>query len=263
MPTFLANPLGLLGLLAIPAILIIHMLREKSRRVRVSTLFLLDPLAPRSPHGRAIHFLQNSIPLWLQLLAALLATWLLVDPRWVRANSFQSVAVILDSTASMSVCRERVMTELPASLRQMARLAAHTDWSLGTSDAPGVLLYRGPDVGQVIGALSRWQPLLARHDPAPAFATALANSRGGGTILYVSDEQPERLPAGVTLLAYGRAIENCGFAGVRTWKDDDGGHWEAIVKNSGNGPQDREWSLEAGGLQTHPEKLHLDPGQLQ
>src|SRR3954471_11213153 len=81
MPTFFANPWGLLGLLAIPAILVIHMLREKSRRVRVSTLFLLPPLLPRTPHGRAIHFLQNSIPLWLQLLSALLATWLLADPR--------------------------------------------------------------------------------------------------------------------------------------------------------------------------------------
>src|SRR4051794_33426660 len=143
MPTFLANPFGLLGLLAIPAIIVIHMLREKSRRMRVSTLFLLDPLAPRTPHGRAIHFLQNSIPLWLQLLSALLATWLLADPRWVRANSFQSVAVILDASASMSVCRERVMAELPQALREVSRLAAHTDWTIGTSNAPGAPLYHG------------------------------------------------------------------------------------------------------------------------
>src|SRR3978361_1505403 len=143
MPTFFANPYGLLGLLAIPAILIIHMLREKSRRLRVSTLFLLAPIPPRTPRGRALHFIQNSWPLWLQLLCALLCTWLLADPRWVRANSFQSVTVILDSTASMSASRARVLTELPAALRAQGRLASETEWVVATTDAPGLALYRG------------------------------------------------------------------------------------------------------------------------
>src|SRR3954447_14318781 len=160
MPAFFANPFGLLGLLAVPAILVIHMLREKSRRLRVSTLFLLDPLAPRTPRGRAIHFIQNSIPLWLQLLAALLCTWLLADPRWVRANSFQSVAVILDSSASMSVCRDRALSQVPGLLRHLARMASRTEWTIGTSDGPGAPLYHGPDAADALAALQQWRPLL-------------------------------------------------------------------------------------------------------
>src|SRR4051812_22773073 len=220
MPTFFANPLGLLGLLAIPAILIIHMLREKSRKVRVSTLFLLAPIPPRTPRGRALHFIQNSWPLWLQLLAALLCTWLLADPRWVRANSFQSVAVILDSSASMSACRTRVLAQLPGVLRAQARLASETEWVVATSDAPGLALYRGRELREALAAVERWQPLPPRHAPAPAVANALANGRGQGRVLFVSGEQPGALPAGVALVAFGRPVGNAGFVGVRTWWEE-------------------------------------------
>jgi hypothetical protein len=263
MPTFFANPWGLLGLLAIPAILVIHMLREKSRRVRVSTLFLLPPMAPRTPRGRALHFIQNSWPLWLQLLCALLCTWLLADPRWVRANSFQSVAIILDSTASMSACRERVLAELPAVLRDQARSAARTEWVISTSAAPGGVLYRGDTLRDALAALDRWEPLHPRLDPAPAFATALANARGQGTILFVSDEQPESLPAGITLLAFGKPIDNVGFAGVRSWRDEEGAHWEAIVKNSGVTPQERNWTFETDSIKSRPQIIRLAPGQIE
>lgn len=263
MPTFFANPWGLLGLLAIPAILIIHMLREKSRKVRVSTLFLLPPLAPRTPRGRALHFIQNSWPLWLQLLCALLCTWLLADPRWVRANSFQSVAVILDSTASMSASRDRVLAELPAVLRKEARSASRTEWVISTSAAPGLSLYRGGGLRDALAALDRWQPLHPRLDPAPAFANALANARGQGIILFVTDEQPESLPAGVTLLAFGKPIDNVGFAGVRSWRDSDGAHWEAIVKNAGATPQERNWTFETESLKSRPQIVRLAPGQME
>lgn len=263
MPTFLANPWGLLGLLAIPAILIIHMLREKSRRVRVSTLFLLPPQPPRTPRGRALHFIQNSWPLWLQLLCTLLCTWLLIDPRWVRANSFQSVAVILDSTASMSACRDRVLAQLPAMLREEERAASRTEWVISTSAAPGLALYRGGVLREALAALDGWEPLHPHFDPAPAFANALANARGQGVILFVSDEQPESLPAGVTLLAFGKPIENVGFAGARTWRDDDGAHWEAIVKNAGATVQERNWTFETDSVKSRPQIIRLAPGQIE
>lgn len=263
MPTFFANPWGLLGLLAIPAILIIHMLREKSRRVRVSTLFLLPPMAPRTPRGRALHWIQNSWPLWLQLLCALLCTWLLADPRWVRANSFQSIAVILDSTASMSASRDRVLAELPKVLREEERSASRTEWVISTSAAPGLALYRGGVLRDALASLERWDPLHPRLDPAPAFANALANARGQGIILFVSDEQPESLPAGVTLLAFGKPIDNVGFAGVRSWRDDDGAHWEAIVKNSGATPQERNWTFETDSIKSRPQVVRLAPGQIE
>ena len=47
----LANPAGLWALMAIPLVLLIHFLQEQSRRVRVSTLFLLERVQPESVGG--------------------------------------------------------------------------------------------------------------------------------------------------------------------------------------------------------------------
>ena len=110
---------------------------------------------------------------------------------------------------------------------------------------------------------SGWEPLHPHFDPAPAFANALANARGQGVILFVSDEQPESLPAGVTLLAFGKPIENVGFAGARTWRDDDGAHWEAIVKNAGATPQERNWTFETDSVKSRPQIIRLAPGQIE
>ncbi|RYD79641.1 MAG: hypothetical protein EOP84_12790 [Verrucomicrobiaceae bacterium] len=207
MPDQFANPLGFLGLLAIPAILAIHFLREKSRRVHVSTLFLLERMEPRTPTGRTFHNLQNSLPLWLQLLIALLCTWLLVQPLWLRADSRQRVTVVLDPTASMFAARERVIAELPPVLREMSKAAAETDWVLVTADRAETPLYRGTDLAVLVSAFEDWQPLLPSFDPSRALSVALLDARGG-PVLFVSDRQPETLPAGVTLMAFGEPIEN-------------------------------------------------------
>ncbi|MEZ7956525.1 MAG: hypothetical protein QMC23_07575 [Rubritalea sp.] len=53
----------------------------------------------------------NSIPLWLQLLIVLLITWLLVQPRFVKSNSTQRIAIVLDSSASMSVFTEETKSK--------------------------------------------------------------------------------------------------------------------------------------------------------
>ena len=169
MPDFFANPLGFLGLLAVPAILFIHLLREKSRRIRVSTLFLLERLPPRTPRGRTIHFLQNSRALWLQLLIALLCTWLLVQPHWLRRDSTQRVTLILDNSASMSAFRTRILDELPRILGVAARAAVRTEWVVLTSDQPDTPLFHGTELRGVLASLDSWQPLLPSHDPAPGF----------------------------------------------------------------------------------------------
>ncbi|MHA3774089.1 BatA domain-containing protein [Verrucomicrobiota bacterium sgz303538] len=261
MPDQFANPLGFLGLFAIPMILTIHLLREKSRRVKVSTLFLLERLEPRTPTGRTIHRLQNSIPLWLQLLIALLCTWLLVQPLWLRADSRQRVTVVLDPTASMSAARSRVLEQLPPVLREMSRAAAQTDWVLFTADRPESPLYRGGDIAALENALGQWQPLLPSLDPSRAFSVALLDARGG-PVLFVSDRAPDTLPAGVTLMAFGEGVENCGFAGVRTWRDRDGAHFEALVRNAGAQPQEREWWIETERFRSQPQRVVLQPGQI-
>src|ERR1051326_1563747 len=104
MPIF-ANPVGLWALLGVPPILAIHFLQQRARVARTSTWFLIEKLAPDSARGRTWDRLRSSRTLWLQLLAVLAVTWLLAEPRWVRAESAQTVVIVLDASASMEAFR--------------------------------------------------------------------------------------------------------------------------------------------------------------
>ena len=96
------NPLGLLSLLAIPAILAIHFLQRKSVTLPVSTLFLLERTQREATSGRRFERLIPSVPLWMQLLAVLLLAWLLSEPRFKKENSVQRVVIVVDGSASMT-----------------------------------------------------------------------------------------------------------------------------------------------------------------
>src|SRR4051812_17588628 len=97
----IGNTAGLWALVGVPAILAIHFLQQRARVARTSTWFLIERLAPDSARGRTWDRLRTSRNLWLQLIAVLLATWILIEPRWVRSESAQTVVVVFDASASM------------------------------------------------------------------------------------------------------------------------------------------------------------------
>ncbi|MFM2169920.1 MAG: hypothetical protein RI957_149, partial [Verrucomicrobiota bacterium] len=92
MPTF-ANPAGLWALLGIPVVVLIHFLQRKAQIIPVSTLFLLEKTQREASSGRHFDRLTQSVPLWMQMLAVALLTWLLVEPRYPLARSTQRIAI--------------------------------------------------------------------------------------------------------------------------------------------------------------------------
>lgn len=99
--SFLA-PLGFLALLALPIILILHMLRERRRRVIVPSL-LLWQLLPRTQEAQRRKRLPLTLLLLLHLLAAALLALALAQPQWTlpvfgRAGH---TAVVIDTSTSM------------------------------------------------------------------------------------------------------------------------------------------------------------------
>ena len=167
LPTF-ANPAGFWALLGVPVILAIHFLQQRSRMAVISTLFLLETLAPESRGGRTWSRLRASRVLLLQLLAVLLATWVLTGPRWLRGESAQTVVVVLDSAVSMGAFRAEAVAAAGKKLAASESRAAHTEWVVMTSDPRQPPLYSGPDRTAAEAALSGWRPRLGTHDYAPA-----------------------------------------------------------------------------------------------
>ncbi|WP_050029815.1 BatA domain-containing protein [Verrucomicrobium sp. BvORR034] len=266
MRLLLANPAGLWALLAIPAVLVIHFLQERSRRLRVSTLFLLERVRPESTGGAKFERLRNSVPLWLQLLAALLLTWLLVEPRWIKEDSRQTVVVVLDSSVSMEAFKEPTRELLAEKLRGWSRAAARTEWHLLETDVRKPTLYTGSELAGVLKAYDGWKPVLGTHRPDEALQVGSGLVKEHGIVIFVTDRKAE-VAAGVAVLSAGEEIENVGWAGVETTLvkpgvPDSGVKWSVLVRNYGKAPQTRQWWVEQEGS-TEPKRssLTLAPGQ--
>ena len=266
----LANPWGLVALAAVPLLIVIHSLRQRSRRVVTSTLFLLEHAGPLSTGGIRLERFRQAVPFWMQLLASLALTWLLVEPRFIRADSRQTVAVVLDSSASMAAFREPTVAALERVLERLGAVSGHTDWHLLETGPRRPPLHAGDTLAGLLSALPAWQPTLGTHDftAALAVAQALAPADRGAVILVT--DRDVAVPPGVALLSVGTPIDNTGFVGADVSADaaasdaSSGGpspRWRAIVANRGQLPSRRRLTLLTGpaaGLPTAPTPTPLD-----
>lgn len=291
MDLVLANPWGLAALVAVPLLVAVHCLRQRSLRVRTSTLFLLDHAAPRPVGGRRLERFQGGLPFWFELAAILAATWLLVEPRWIRADSRQTIVVLLDGSVSLGAYLDETKEALARTLRRLDASAAATRWHL-LDTAPGRgPLHAGDRLDDLLAALDGWRPTAGSHDVRPAVAQALslAPADRGGTIL-VTDRRL-RVPPGVALFSVATPIANVGFTGADAIVDEPFGapdpgstpaapvavgtdgppspsRWRALVTNHGTLPAARRLSLFAGDARSRPAEaageglaLDLAPGE--
>src|SRR5690349_18186769 len=100
--TFLL-PLGLLALLTLPVILLLHLLRERRRRVAVPSLLHWQNL-PRKHEGERIRRIPLTLLLLLHLLVAALIGLALGRPQLVGAlgGGARQIAIIVDTSTSMA-----------------------------------------------------------------------------------------------------------------------------------------------------------------
>jgi len=252
-----ANPLALWALLALPVILAIHCLQERARRLRVSTLFLLERVAPKSASGARFERLRNSLPLWLQLIAAALIAWLLAEPRWVRADSVQTIVVVLDSSASMSAFKDEAKTALNRTLGRWSQNAVKTQWQVLETDASKPTLYSGTQLDEALTSLDRWHPMKGTHSADDAFMIARSFVKDGhGIVIHVTDHKIE-VPSYIALIAVGVPKDNAGFSGIEVKLEQGRMKWRALVTNHGATTQSRTWWIEHK-LASEPTKSKLD-----
>ena len=260
MPLF-SNPAGFWALLGVPAILAIHFLQQRAKVARTSTWFLIEKLAPDSARGRTWERLRTSRTLWLQLAAVLVGTWLLVAPRWVRAESAQTVALVLDAAAAMEAFRTEAIAAAEREMADAAGLAARTTWVVMTTNPRQPPLYRGMERTAASAALARWTPELGEHDRGPALRIAHGMAGGAGRTLLVTDTRA-KVPAGQRAAGVGRVLENVGFAGAGVTREAGGYTWRALVKNHAGTPQRRTWHIESAGVKSAEQTLEIAAGAL-
>lgn len=232
-----ANPWGLLALGGVLVVVVLHMLKVQPEPHAVSTLFLFEHASKRSEAGRRMDRLTTSIPFWLQILAVLLTTWLLVRPSFLLEDGRQRIVFVLDASASMSAFEKEARSALAEKSARLGGLAARTEWTLLAST--GARLYRGEDRGALLDAAEQFEPRAGAHDPRDVLGLGLRLVDGQGAVVFVTDHVSP-VPPGVKRLAVGRALGGVGFTGLTV---DDAGGWTATIKNYGGAPATRSWRI--------------------
>jgi hypothetical protein len=258
----LANPYGLWALIGLPVVIAIHFLQRKSIVLPVSTLFLLEKTQRESASGRRFDRLMNSVPLWMQLLAILLLAWLLCEPRYQKPRSTQRVAVVLDSSASMAVFKERMLEVLEQKLPSLKGPATALELTVFESTPGRPRLFAGDSVEKLVESLREWTPRDGLVDPAQAIRLARSLVSREGIVVYVTDTPNESLPFDARQLAIGEAIENVGFTGVSFGKEGETLVWRALVRNYGTTSVTRTWHLESPSGRSEDKSITLEPGGL-
>lgn len=244
---FFSNPYGFLALLGIPAVLAIHFFQRRAKPLPVSTLFLLHQTQRESASGRRFDRLLNSPPLWLQLLMVLLLTWFLVEPRYQKQQSVQRIAVVLDSSASMQVFKDKVVEKLEKELDGIQGRANKAEYFLLDSNPANPRLYHGESRDAFFAALREWQPREGTHGSRHSLRMARSMVGDKGAVVYLTDTPVDQLEYGSHLFAVGHEEANCGLTGVQ-FSDRDGELlWQATAKNYAPVQQTRQWLLELPG----------------
>jgi len=256
----LAHPAALWCLLGLPVVLAIHFLQRRSRREVVTTLFLLQQMRRESETGNRFERLRSSIPLWLQLLMVLVLTWLLVGPRWMKKDAVQRIALVMDSSASMSAFRTETEKAVSEALDTLVSPLARVELTLLSSDPGQPALYHGASTADLKASLPKWQPLLGVHDFTPALRTARGLVGAQGSVVLISDHiLPEALPFEAALLSTGHDTPNVGWAGVTVEENDGQLTWRALLKNYSREAQNRTWSVNSAGRSAPATQLTLAP----
>ncbi len=259
----LANPLGLLALLAIPIVIAIHFLQRRAQILPVSTLFLLQKTQKESASGRKFDRLMNSIPLWLQLLIVILITWLLAQPRYVKSNSTQRIAIVLDSSASMSVFRDEVKDKLLSTLPELMGSAEQAEYWLLESNPSLPRLYRGNSLDELTAELEKWQPSDGATDPTHSLRIARSLAGSEGALLYLTDTPKETISYNAHVHSVGAAKSNCGFTGISYTSKGGQIIWQTLVRNYSTEAVTRTWYLEnEKGQRTSEKSVTIRPRKI-
>jgi len=251
------NPLGLLSLLAIPAIFAIHFLQRKSITLPVSTLFLLERTQREATSGRRFERLIPSVPLWMQILAVLLLAWLLSEPRFKKENSVQRVAIVVDASASMTVFKKESIAALKEMIPKLQGSATAMELTLIPSTPGEDRLYAGSSTEQLLAALEGYTPNGGLTDPSYSLRLARSIVSKDGIVIFLTDTPTEALPYDSQLVSVGRPLGNVGFTGISFAEKEGALTWQAIIRNYGDEPTKRTWSLKTKTSATEPREFEI------
>lgn len=176
--TFL-NPWGLLGLLSVPVILILHLLRGRTKKISVSSLALWNFLEPEV-RGKKFQKIPFTLLLLIDLLVAILLSLALSQPKLLLSTSLkgaQHKIVLIDHSISM-----QADDVLPDRQTQANLSAIKLITDAGPQDIISVIAFserpfligdtRELSVQDLVKNISSYKPIMSGHALQEAIAMA-------------------------------------------------------------------------------------------
>jgi hypothetical protein len=266
-----ATPFGLLALLAIPAIVAIHLFRRRFPPRPVSGLFLWQFARQTPESGGKISRLPITTSLLLECLAALALALILAGARLSPVGVTQHLVVLLDDTASMASvntagesARDRAVRRIR---EEMDRLPSAARFSIVLSGERPTVLAGPAVVGlEARKALDAWTPLAPHH--AMTMGLRLARELAGetGRLIVVSDMPPQARGEanfeGGLWASVGEAAPNVGVtAAQRTIAAGDRrGLVSLTLTNNATAPVERRLTISAAEQQVLARDVDVPPG---
>jgi hypothetical protein len=266
-----ANPWGLLGLLALPTIVVIHLFHRRYPPLKIAGLHLWGVETQTTTAGRTRERLPITPSLLLELLAALCLSLVLADPRWGDLGKVVHLVVVLDNSASMSArppgleektFRDTALAELEKRVADLPRGSVVT--VLRTGRRPEMLA--GPAISweEAQPKLADWRPALPKHDFQATWDLAAQLAADTGELLFLTDVVPDKeaaVPQRMEIVSVGRALQNVSISAARWDYDSESGKGTIFVRLTNHG--DRATNARVVGMtrehEVFSETLSLDP----
>lgn len=261
-----ANPYGLLGLAALPVILAIHLYQQRFPPLKVAGLHLWAAESEVRLAGRRRDRLPITSSLLLELLAALLMTLVISQPRFGELDKVTHLVVVLDDSASMmggapgeATFRDRAVAALQNRVDSLERNSVVTLILTG----PRPTMLAGPAVpwSEAQTRLAQWQPHAIRHDFAPAWELARQVAESTGQLLFLTDHIPKEgfHPDQLEIASFGAKLNNVAVT-TAVWEfDAETGTGQIYLRltNLGNSAVEARVKGTAGELNVFEKTLHI------
>lgn len=218
---YFANPLGLLGLAALPVILFIHLFQRRFPPLEVGGLHLWLSEDTVKTSGQRRDRIPVTRSLILELIAAILLSLLLAQPQWSNLNRVKHWVFVLDDSASMLGVdgqgisfRDRAIDEMQ---RRVAESGRNSRLSVILSGTRPVMLVgpaaRWPDAEPV---LQSWLPNNTKHQFYSAWEMASQLAEASGELVFLTDDvRVNNKPKDLEVVSVGMSLGNIAFETAR------------------------------------------------
>lgn len=260
------SPLGLLALLAIPAIVVIHLFRRRFPPRPVAGLFLWQVVHQTPQGGGRVSKLPVTASLILECLAALALALILAGARFNPASVSEHLVMLLDDSASMAALngqnqspRDRAAQRIVDEVERFGRAVRVT--LIQSGERPSVLAGPAALGVEVRAALEKWKPQAQHHSLALSLRLARELAGKTGRIMVFSDAPPELEIDGIQWVSVGEALGNVGIIDAqRSLSPNEGkGTISLTFGNSSTENSKRQLHLVAQGKEILTQEVNVPP----